>query len=100
MCIMTFDSRDFSNICWVSSSSNNYCPVYKEYSKEKFDDSYVRLYNFIISLILTFVFARSGSGLGGIVLTVINAILISVASAGTYEIVSDPKAEKVKMSKG
>jgi hypothetical protein len=38
--------------------------------------------------------------LGGIVLTVINAILISVASAGTYEIVSDPKAEKVKMSKG
>ena len=72
----------------------------KSIVKKKFDDSYVRLYNFIISLILTFVFARSGSGLGGILLTVINAILISAASAGTYEIVSDPKAEKVKMSKG
>ncbi|MBU5439628.1 hypothetical protein KQI42_16560 [Tissierella sp. MSJ-40] len=68
----------------------------KSIVKKKFDDSAVRLYAFIISLILTFIFARSGQGLQGIVLTIINAVLITIASTGTYEMIVDPKAEKSK----
>ncbi|WP_026896304.1 hypothetical protein [Clostridiisalibacter paucivorans] len=65
--------------------------------KDRFGDSFVRLYNFIISLILTFIFARVGEDLEGIALTVINAVLISLASMGAYETVTDPKAEKQKI---
>jgi uncharacterized protein with PQ loop repeat len=68
----------------------------KSIVKKKFGDSAVRLYAFIISLILTFIFARSGQGLQGIVLTIINAALITIASMGGYEIIADPRAEKRK----
>ncbi|ABW19187.1 hypothetical protein [Alkaliphilus oremlandii] len=35
---------------------------------------------------------------GVLLLTIINAIIISVASMGGYEVISDPKAEKQKQS--
>jgi len=62
--------------------------------KKRFGDSYVRLYSFIIALILTFIFARQGENAQGIIMTIINAILISVAAAGGYEIITDPLAKK------
>lgn len=64
--------------------------------KNKFGDSYVRLYSFIIALILTFIFARKGENAQGIILTIINAIMITVAAAGGYEMVTDPLARKSK----
>ena len=59
-------------------------------------DIYVRLYTLIIALGLSFVFARAGIGIEGTILTIINAVIISVAAMGTYEVVADPKAEKHK----
>lgn len=64
--------------------------------KKWFKDSGVRIYTFIVSLLLSFIFAKSGEGAQGIVLTVINAILVSFAAMGGYEVVSDPRAEKTK----
>ncbi len=69
----------------------------KSIVKNKFGDAYVRLYTFIVALILTFIFARAGQGIQGIVLTVINAIIVSVTSIGSYEVISDPKATKKKI---
>ena len=62
--------------------------------KKKFGDSYVRVYSFILALILTFLFARQGGNAQGIVMTIINAILITVAATGGYEILTDPFARK------
>ncbi|NLN14226.1 MAG: hypothetical protein GX185_01340 [Tissierellia bacterium] len=63
--------------------------------KKRFGDGFVRLYAFIVALILTFIFAyEGGQGLRGIILTVINAMLIAIASMGGYEIISDPLAKK------
>ncbi len=69
----------------------------KSIVKNKFGDAYVRLYTFIVALILTFIFARAGQGIQGIVLTVINAIIVSMTSIGSYEVISDPKATKKKI---
>ena len=66
----------------------------KSIIKNRFGDAAVRLYTFIVALVLTFAFARSGLGIEGILLTIINAIIISVASMGGYEVIADPKAEK------
>ncbi|MGN9163824.1 hypothetical protein ACTNDY_00870 [Tissierellaceae bacterium HCP3S3_D8] len=68
----------------------------KSIVKRKFGDSFVRLYAFIISLILTFIFARRGNQLQGIVLTVINAMMITISSMGGYEMIADPMAQKIK----
>lgn len=68
----------------------------KSIVKKKFGDSFVRLYAFIISLILTFIFARRGNQLQGIVLTVINAMMITISSMGGYEMIADPMAQKIK----
>ncbi len=68
----------------------------KDIVKNKFGDVYVRLYTLCISLILTFVFARAGTGLEDVILTIINSIIVSMASMGGYELISDPKAEKSK----
>ncbi len=69
----------------------------KSIIKKNFGDGAVRLYAFIIALVLTFIFAKSGQGIEGIVLTIINAILISIAAMGGYEVIADPKAEKTKI---
>lgn len=68
----------------------------KSIIKKQLGDSYVRLYAFIIALILTFVFSKTGEGIQGIIITIINAILVTMAAMGSYEIVSDPLAQKRK----
>lgn len=68
----------------------------KSIIKRRFGDSLVRLYAFVVALILTFVFARKGSGSAGIIITIINAILITTASMGSYEVLADPLALKSK----
>lgn len=71
----------------------------KSIVKNKFGEPFVRLYSFIIALILTFVFARQGNQVQDIILTIINAIMITIASMGGYEMISDPKAKKTKAIK-
>lgn len=68
----------------------------KSIVKNKFGDVAVRLYTWIIALVLTFIFARNGQGIEGIVLTAINSILVATSAMGGYEIIADPKAEKKK----
>ena len=68
----------------------------KSLIKNRFGDAAVRVYTFIISLILTFIFARSGQGIEGIILTIINSIIVAIAAMGGYEVIADPKAEKKK----
>lgn len=68
----------------------------KSLVKRRFGDHFVRLYAFIVSLILTFVFARQGSTSSDIVLTIINSIMITIASMGGYELLADPMAQKIR----
>ena len=68
----------------------------KSLIKNRFGDAAVRVYTFIIALILTFIFAKSGTGIEGIVLTIINSIIVAIAAMGGYEVIADPKAEKKK----
>ena len=68
----------------------------KSIIKRQFADYAIRIYAFIIALVLTFIFARSGEGVEGIALTVINAILVTLAALGGYEVIADPFAEKEK----
>ena len=68
----------------------------KSLVKRRFGDHFVRLYSFIIALLLTFLFAREGSNIEGIVLTVINAMVITIASMGGYEIIADPMAQSIR----
>mgnify|MGYP000909121863 CR=1 FL=1 len=62
--------------------------------KRWFTDASVRVYAFAIALVLAFIFAKAGEGVHGAVLTVINAMLVTMASMGGYEILADPYAEK------
>jgi hypothetical protein len=64
--------------------------------KERFTDVAVRIYAFIIALVLTFVFAYQGNGVQGVILTILNAMTVSIGAMGTYEIIVDPYAEKKK----
>lgn len=66
----------------------------KSIVKNKLGDSFVRLYSFLIALILTFVFARQGNQVQDIILTIINSIMITMASMGGYEMITDPMAKK------
>lgn len=70
----------------------------KSLVKRQFEDYVVRVYAFIIALVLTFVFAPTGDDINGIVLTIINAILITLAAMGGYEAIADPKAQKNESS--
>ncbi len=69
----------------------------KSIVKNRFGDAYVRLYTFIIALILTFIFAKSGHGIRGIALTIVNSVIVSITTIGSYEVISDPKAMKRKV---
>jgi len=68
----------------------------KSIVKRQFGDSFVRLYAFIIALILTFFFSKIGEGFQGIIITILNAILITMAALGGYEMIADPMAQKKK----
>ena len=70
----------------------------KSIIKKNFGDQVVRIYAFIIALILTFIFAKSGQSIESIALTIINAILVSLTSMGAYEVIADPRAEKEKLN--
>ncbi|MFA9422279.1 MAG: hypothetical protein ACERLG_01785 [Sedimentibacter sp.] len=69
----------------------------KSLIKNKLGEPFVRLYSFIIALILTFIFAKQGTEMKDIVLMIINAIMITIASAGGYEMITDPMARKTKV---
>lgn len=64
--------------------------------KDKFGDGAVRLYSFIISLVLSFIFLDMGHGVQAIALHLVNAILLATSTTGSYEIIADPKALKTK----
>ena len=64
--------------------------------KKRFKDSAIRIYTFFIALILTMIFHPEGLSLSSIMLTIINAIMITITSLGGYEVLSDPKANAVK----
>lgn len=66
----------------------------KSVVKKQFGSSFVRIYAFIIAFILTYFFSRMGEGFQGVIMTIINAIIITMASLGGYEVVSDPMAQK------
>lgn len=68
----------------------------KSIVKRKFGDSVVRLYAFIVALILTLVFARGSNGVQGILVSIVNALMITAASMGGYEVLSDPMAQKIR----
>lgn len=68
----------------------------KSIVKKQLGDYAVRIYAFAVALVLTFVFAPAGYDLQGIVLTVINAAIVTLAAMGGYEAIADPKAEKTK----
>lgn len=68
----------------------------KSIIKKRFGDSIVRLYAFIVALILTFVFARDSNGVQGIFVSIVNALMITAASMGGYEVLSDPMAQKIR----
>ena len=67
--------------------------------KRQFGDIFVRVYIFIIALILTFIFARTAQGIQGIVASIINSVLVTMTAMGGYEMIADPKAEKTKINK-
>lgn len=71
----------------------------KSLVKNKLGDSFVRIYSFVIALLLTFFFARGGNQIQDIILMIINAIIITLTSTGGYEILSDPMATKEKNNK-
>ena len=68
----------------------------KQLLKKQFADYTVRIFAFVIALVLTFIFAPAGNGLSGIVLTILNAMLVTLAAMGGYEAISDPTARKTK----
>lgn len=71
----------------------------KSIIKNKLGEPFVRLYSFIIALILTLVFNKQGNGIQDVILSIINAIIITMTSTGGYEMISDPKARKKKWTK-
>lgn len=66
----------------------------KSIVKKRFGDSIVRLYAFVIALVLTLIFAPEGKGIENIFLSTLNAMMITAASMGGYEVLSDPMAQK------
>lgn len=68
----------------------------KSVVKKRFGDYFVRIYTFLLSLILTFIFFKHDNSLQGIILVVINSMMITIASMGGYEIIADPMAQKVR----
>lgn len=68
----------------------------KSIIKKKFGSSFVRLYSFIVALILTFVFAKNGNEAQDIIITLINSMLITITSMGGYEAIADPMAQSVR----
>lgn len=72
----------------------------KSLIKKRFGDQFVRLYSFIIAFILSLIFiSKEGISLESIILTIINAIIITIASMGGYEAIADPMAQSIRKNK-
>jgi len=56
-------------------------------------DAFVRLYVFIIALLLTFIFDNGDFSLQSIVLKVVNAMIITTSAMGGYEALSNPLSQ-------
>ena len=56
-------------------------------------DIFVRLYVFVIALILTFIFGDPDFSLQSIVLKVVNAMIITTSAMGGYEVLSNPMSQ-------
>lgn len=56
-------------------------------------DIFVRLYVFVIALILTFIFGDPDFSLQSIVLKVVNAMIITTSAMGGYEALSNPMSQ-------
>lgn len=66
----------------------------KSFIKKQFGDVYVRFYTFIVALILITIFGDTGSGIEGVLLKLINAMMVTISAMGGYEVLSDPMAKK------
>lgn len=62
--------------------------------KKRFSGTFLRIYVFIIALLLTFIFNGGRLNVQLIVLNIINAMLISTSAMGGYEALSDPLSKK------
>ena len=68
--------------------------------KGRFGDQFVRLYSFIVAFLLTLIFTmKNGISIEGIILTLINAMIITIASMGGYEAIADPMAQSIRRNK-
>jgi len=101
---------DFLNVDYITTFAGMVLAVAlivqftKSLVKQRFSDRAVRVYAFIWALILVFavnlykgVFAAKGSELAILILlSLVNAIIVTLAAIGGYDVVSDPHAEKQK----
>ena len=72
----------------------------KSLVKRRFGDHFVRLYSFIVAFLLTLIFTmKNGISIEGIILTLINAMIITIASMGGYEAIADPMAQSIRRNK-
>lgn len=70
--------------------------------KKKFSDYVVRYEAFVVALILVFAWNGYVGFFGGnineiilkVLLCVLNAMIVTVAAIGSYDVIADPKAEK------
>lgn len=102
--------HDFLNVQYITTFSGTVLAVAlivqftKSLVKRMFSDRAVRVYAFIWALIFVVaVNLYQGSYAVGpaelplkILLTVVNAIIVTLAAIGGYEVVTDPNAEKQK----
>lgn len=69
----------------------------KSIVKDRFGDSAVRVYTFIVAIMLSFIFtANKEPTIQDIVLTILNSMIITIAAMGGYELAVDPLAKKIK----
>jgi len=61
--------------------------------KKEFDDYVVRIYAFIVALILTAAFAPRGEGMQGVLVILLNAVLVTLTAMGGYEAINNPTAQ-------
>lgn len=68
--------------------------VLKFILNDKITSAMVRPIAFVVATILTFIFMGDLTGIQGIVLTILNSLLITLASASAHDFITDPKAKK------
>lgn len=64
--------------------------------KKNFSDYAVRIYTWIVSLVLSIIFLGVGHTAKEVALTILNSIIIALTAMGGYEALADPLAEKKK----